>query len=546
MKKFKLLLPLMILLFVSLNVQNSYGQRQAKRTRARTSQKSIAHKTNAPSMTTIINNIEEIYDKFPFTNLSDDECQKMRESISKYFNALPPAVEKTKIITYYYNAIVDASEEESNEALLRNGIIYISLGDTTEIESAFGALAIYYANAYDKDNLSHVLDDFQTYSLNHNNKYESIIEQMQKDYYEILTPFMEKAKGTWVMVNKTDKMNPTHFPYSIITINDLQSNTGICMSNYPGCDNTVFSESLSTLSCSQAIGGHNGYITALFASGHLDIGDDSFAKSGFEMTRQFRANVNGEIAASNAKFGDKMAASLAAGITSSLLDALFESTAQSYHRTAAMNLQLNYVSSNLLQGNMQYWDYTYNVNQMNHGTPPPNYDDKVDYVKWEPKDSVYFVNSKCNVFSVSPMNELDLSEYNRIKNNFSWTNPKYLLPLIGTEAIGAAMTFYGVSQIANCRVKDSFGNSIMQSDGSYKVNKGKEIRGIVLSITGLLMMIDSPLIIWGVRSAKRSKAFRKLNDDNLEKLRNKTSSTLSIAPFVETDNSFGLNAGIHF
>ena len=539
---FSLLTIVAVLLLSFVMSQDAYGQRRRHTRRPRTaiSQKKTQRDT-IPSVTTVINNIEGLYDTRTLTNLWDGSYTQITDTISKYFAGLPQAFKKESITKHYYDAIVDASEQDGQDlALLRNGIIQIALGEPTEMETAYTAVAMYYANANDKDNLSRILKFFDEYSQQHGNAYKHVIEQLNKEYDEILhpVPFTEKVKGTWAMVNHTGDMG---FPYSIITITNLkQQRGGISMINFPGRDNATSDKKVVSLKNSQMIEGEDGHITAAFGSGHIKEGGSGFAQGGYEMTRQIRADMAGEIASSEGSLGEKVLQSIVTEGVSSILDGLFSLTVSSgYQRNAVLNMELHQTSfSNVLQGSIQYWDYKRPGDQPNFRTPPPIYNGYANYVRWEPEDGVFFVNHKGKVYSVTQTSELDLTEYKKIKKKYALTQPRYILPIIAGEIAGASLMGWGISRMVK-EIRNS-------KDEDFGKIRGKDILTCAMVSTGLILSIAIPVEINNSRKRNREWAFRELNGKNLTKLRNKATMSVSIAPAINIDNTYGLSANIQF
>ncbi|MBQ7742481.1 MAG: hypothetical protein IJT90_06125 [Bacteroidaceae bacterium] len=501
------------------------------------------------SVDSVIIHIERIYDSFSFVKLGDESYNKMFYAISSYFEGLPKTFNKKDVVDYYYEAIVDASEKGYNTLLLRYGIIYLGLGVSEDIDVAYKGIAQSYANNYDKNNLDYILSEFKKYSVAHNKKYSEDITQLYKEYSEVLNPvpFEDKTKGVWATANiYSNAADYKYFPYSIIRIDNILSSNGIYLLNYPGKDNHVIDWKINSLRTSQQIGGHNGFISAIFCSENLKRGNSSFAQSGFESTRQFRANMSGEIAAAKTSFGNKLLAGAITEGIASVFNGLFSSTAQSKKRVAALNLNLNYSSSNLLKGNIEYWDYTVNVNQM-HMSVPPLYKGTAEYVRWEAEDNIYFVNSKNKVYSVTPIENLDLSKYNQIKKKYSLGKAKYIIPIIGGELIGGGVLAWGIVQCCgDLKVYDKNGNIVYNEYGNRKVNTKKLTRGVIISTVGYCIMLTVPMAINSHRIANRRKAFNELNKDNFHKLQRKAAKSLSLGPVIEANNTYGLRAELNF
>ena len=508
--------------------------------------------SNAITLDRVLHNIDSLYDYHAFYDYLDESFISTKNKITNYYESLPAFDDKNKVFKHYYDNIIIASETEGqNTSLLRNAIIYLMLPTEKDRETAYQAAAIAYADSGDKDNLQKLIDDFSAYSKLNGDAYSEVIKQMQDSYQEVLNqvPFTEHIKGTWVMTVDPRPSDYLHFPFSIIDINDVTKNYGIKMRNFPGQDFRYQDIKMNKLLYSQLIAGHNGYLEASFGSEHLNIGNDEFAQSGFQATRELRADMAAEISTSNTSFGNKMLATAATGVVSGLLDALFSSTAESSTRVETMNLSLNQVGPDVLQGNLTYYDYKVNVSNMNSYRPTPTYNTQTEYVRWTKEDSVYFVDWKGRAYSLGSTYELDLKERDEIKKKYSWKRPKYLLPIIGGEIACAGIVTLGVLQIINCDKKDEEGNYIYNEYGAKEIDDGKLLLGVITAVIGEIGMIATPSIIISSRKSARKKAYGELNLKQIRKLRQKA-STLSLSPVIQGtsqhDLSIGLQAGIKF
>lgn len=375
--------------------------------------------------------------------------------------------------------------------------------------------------------------------------YDTTIRDLRTQFDDVINPvsFEDKVKGTWVSAFCTND-DDINFPYIIFDINYLTSNTGIRLHHVPGMEprnnNSFFSQLLS----SQFIGGEDGHIQASFGTEKLNRGNDKFAQSGFETTRNFRAESRATISSSNAKFGDKLLATAATETVASLLDAIFMSTAKSSKQVAVLNLDLNYETPNVLNGRTEYYNYSVNVDDINK-QPIPKLNQNLTFIKWEPKDSVFFVDSKQKIHSVSPLSQLDLKEYNEIMYNYSWKRPKYLIPSTLSIIGGVGLMTYGIICLGDLDLKDDYGNIIYEGDHK-KLNSKKMLFGVISTVCGALTTAIGPGIISGNRIAKRSQALGRLNNQQSQKLRKKQ-NLLSLSPLFEpTTQSFGLNTSITF
>ena len=493
--------------------------------------------------------IKELVETINRLSAEEGELYLQQDSTATYHNAtVAKELKKLKsgysadaLSAEYENRMVALSESEDTDSLLSTCLGALSTGLADILPMACEGIVYVMANRGDSALLEAAIRRFEIATT----KEEA--DEMRSLYNDILNPlsFQELVKGTWISPTLlTAKTGCNGFPYYMLRINSLDKDNGIDLLNIPGETTYLENKDIGTLRRSQAIGGTYGHIQAAFSSEYLDIGNSSFAKAGFESTRDFRAKSRATISSTKASFGDKMSATIATELTAGLLDGLFSSTAQSYKHIAALNIDMTMESPVVMNVNTEYYNYTVNTSTMYY-TPTPKKNNNFMMVKWEPEDGVYFVDSDNKVFSVTPLNSLELSEYNSIMEQYSYKNPKYLVPTIASITGGLTMMIGGIMIACDCNVKDKYGNQVYDSDGSKKLNKKRLSGGIVLAACGEIISITVPLVIYNNRTSKRAEAFTKLNKRQADKLSNK--GKMSINPDINPiQGTVGMRTTITF
>lgn len=445
------------------------------------------------------------------------------------------------LIIEYEQLMVALSETEDADSLLMICLGALSTG--IEILQPMACEGIVQVMAY-KGNITFLKSAIQRFEMVTSSEEAN---ELYSFYDDILNPrsFTDLVTGTWVSPNliSTSPINKS-FPYYMLRIHSLDKNNGIELLNIPGETTHLVSADIASLRFSQMIGGEDGYIEASFGSELFKRGNSEFAKSGFETTREFRAQSRATISSSKASFGEKIAATAATELFAGLLDGAFSSTAQSYKHVAALNINMTMKSPLVMNANAQYYNYTINTSYFNY-TPTPIQQKDIMLVKWEPEDSVYFVDSKNRIFSVSSRSQLDLSEYNSIMERYSFRKPRYFLPSILGACGGLSMMVGGIVMVTDFNIRDEYGNQLYEQDGSKKVNMSKLIGGIFLIACGEVVAISIPVVVSQKRTSKRDKALRELNEQQAHKLSQK--GIMSISPMVNpSDGVLGMSTTITF
>lgn len=469
----------------------------------------------------------------------------------EYVNGLPKKFKRSVLSNHYIDRIAALSQTENVDSLYRTCIAVVAINDTAALPTAYEALSVVFGYKADKESLESVLADFSSLSDRlPGNPYRETIESISKEYDDILhpVPFIDQVRGEWVCVNHKCPAYVSYYPYSVIDIQNLNVG-GVRLVNRPGRECSEGFTNVVRLRYNQYLDGYDGHFEASFGSEKMKAGNSSFAESGFESTRQLRAKMRATIASSkNASVGDRLGATAVTEVTAGILDYIFASTANSTKDVAALNLSLDLVVPKLLKGHGLYYSYSVDVNNINY-RPRPAFDADMTYVKWEPEDSTFFVDSKGNILTCSgsylPAAKAKVDE---IKRNYSWKNKRYLLPTIAAEVgcIGAVVG--GIILLSDLNVYDKDGNVKYDSDGYKKFNTGKCVGGIILTMIGAQGSWMIPYFMSGHRATKRNLAYSDLNKASMEKMQRK--ATLMLSPVIDTDTqgelSFGVGARLTF
>lgn len=483
--------------------------------------------TDRYSLDSIIADIESIYDlhlPLPFEHFRDSSYIKTESAIIHYFESIKRFCDIDALDEYYNEMILEAVETEfGEEETIKYASIYLMCGFRNHEHTAYQSLATAYANLRDKDNLRYVLYCFEKSEINQDGEFTDLIEQMKTNMSSILYPNSDitaYTQGFWVSNAYSVRKKNRYFPYSIIEIRSL-TDDGVFAYNLPSFDNTAFlREGLGAFRMAQDVRATSSTQNALgsigftFNSQKLQQGINT--SSGFEMTRRFQSDMQGTIAASKWSTGQKIGASAATTMAAGLMDMAMLAMAQSYHTIATMTLNLSPVSNDVMKGQMTYIYHTASTANFDV-SPEPVYDDVINYIRWVPEDSVFFVNSKGKLCSVTAPENLNLAEYHRIQK---WWKQVQTWTTVGSVVGGAGIMAGGISLIAKTKTT------------------GGIVGGTLILLAGEMAALIPSILIWDTYPTKKYAA---LNQAQLRKLQEKHKAELSLTPAI---NPIDANAGV--
>jgi len=487
-----------------------------------------------PSLTNVVAHIDDVAAKSIDAYLGQDSVAiPENPEIKKYILSLPKTFDRESIYNLYENRMSDLSETGNADSLLTVCVTALQLGENSLASMACEGIIQVMGAKGDAPALEKALTrmaricDAET------------IAELRNSYNDILNPtnFADEVQGVWVSANLWSMTN-RKFPYFIFKINDITKNDGIRLFNIPGETSHIESKNLYPLMNSQMIGGQDGYLDVSFGSEKLNVGNSTFAEQGFQMTRELRAKNRATIQTAKTSTANKIGATVATEVTTSLLDALFMSSAQSYKQVAALNMKMEMKSPICMIGRSEYYNYTVNTSNIGY-RPSPWINNYIEFCKWEPEDGVYFVDSKNKVFSVTPISELDLSEYNSIMNKYSYKRAKYWVPTAAGIIGGIGIMTGGIIMVCNS------GTDELNEYGGKKTNKTKLWGGVIMTVIGEVTAILVPALIYQHRVGNRTKELTDLNDRNRKKLQMKLAPAL-LQGNNRGDIALGLGASITF
>jgi len=487
-----------------------------------------------PSLTNVVSHIDEVAGKSINAYLEQDSVAiPVNPEIEKYILSLPKKFDRESIYNLYENRMTDLSETGNVDSLLTVCVTALQLGENSLAPMAFEGIVQVMGAKGDAPALEKALTRMAQICDAEN------VAELRKTYNDILNPtnFADEVQGVWVSANLWS-MDYRKFPYFIFKINDITNNDGISLINIPGETSHLESTNLHRLINSQIIGGQDGYLDVSFGTENLKVGNSSFAEQGFQMTRELRAKNRATIQTAKTSTANKIGATLVTELTTTLLDALFMSSAQSYKQVAALNLKMEMKSPVCMIGRSEYYNYRVNTSNMGY-TPSPLINNYIEFCKWEPEDGVYFVDSKNKVYSVTPASELDLSEYNSIMYKYSYKRAKYWVPTAAGIIGGIGLMTGGI--IMGC----NSGTDELDNNGNKKINESKLWGGITMMIIGEVAAISIPCLIYQHRVGNRTKELTDLNDRNRQKLQMKIAPAL-LQGNNKDDIALGLGASITF
>ncbi len=478
----------------------------------------------------VIENIDTLFANKFVDEMSDSILLDTKDAIVSYLNKIEQKhknIERGAIYTHYYDNMLELSDScENNIAQYKEACYkFLVLDAPLENNIAYEGCLDAYIAENNIEGIKKTLQRYELYSTDCAGMYDDIIANYKYENRYLLDPTLleKEMKGYWVSVshvsNSAPKMN---FPYSIIEIKNLNANNGVKAINVPGVqDYYKFGDVLPQYS--NEFYCDIDYILFGFNASFTNLGNAEFAKSGFESTRQFRANMKANINNSKANFGTKLGASMATEITANLFDIMFMNSAVSTQTNEIMFASLEKVSPSVLKGPFKF--YSYNVNTYNYNyTPRPTFNSNITYVKWNKEDSVYFISSSEKLVSPFYNTEANI-RLNSIKEKYSWKQPKYLIPVVAAEVVGAGLVAWGISSI----IED------------------KLALGIISAVCGYSAMLTVPLVTHSIRHNKIREECSYINQENMKRLQKKVPVTVSLSPgYNPNHNAFGLVSSITF
>lgn len=469
-----------------------------------------------------------------------------KDSINAHLSTIPESViHKTQ--SEYLTQFYDACDRQNLEDAVSTAFKYLMIGGETDEQVVWKFLIDNYAVDGDTDNTKFLLNCFSKASVMQDNAYHEIIENLRTEYDDVLNPinFADAAKGYWVSMNKEYAV-PNYF----LHIHEPRISAGTTMLQSPTLKWKVgkhkgfwYRKSQNEnekimLSTSQATfcNVDQKLIRFVFGTEKMHEGHTDLAHGLLEGNREMKAEMHGEIWSSDGNFGEKLAGSVATELVGGLLDAFAMSLASSSKTAEGYQIELNGITPTEMTGNVSYR----RVKLSSSGKTSVE-EDKTDYnvnfVKWEPDDSVIFICDGKPMFIGSiHKNDPLLKEYKEVRKKYNFWKPQYLLPSIIAIGGGGYCIYRAIDVLAGEWKKDT--------EDSFKTKAllrylGWFMGGAAIITVGLSLPIEHI-------AKKRLKAYREINERSMSKLKSK-GVRLTLQPeYTPLNNALGVNMCINF
>lgn len=458
-----------------------------------------------------------------------------------------------------------AAADEQN--IIRYGQAYLNSGEEAELPRVVQTLALVYAARGNAQNTTVCIEKLKKYSSDNDDMFEQDIVQLQKETYALLHPrrLEDDMRGKWVLLEKVSyKGSSYNILYSpiILEIRDVSKSNGAYMlpseQKVPR-QKRMISPSLAynnQINTSQALvfNGQNRFAAIQFASLVIKDrrGNTDLAHSILEDSRKMRAEMNATIRTSKANIEDKLAASALTTLTSAAMDIFAYSLNTSSKTDEVYNMVLFPKNDKVMNSYVSHVSAT--TTTTSNSDPNTVYneyikDKRMQFVRWEESDSMFFVSTNREPITLSTIATKDpvFDEYWQIKDKYSIKNPRYFIPMLSGTLLSGIMLSKAVKLLRDGRMKDEFGNEIQNPDGSYQTNDKNITNGVLLGVGAEIIAIFTFVGTPTSWISKREKAYMEINRRNIEKLRQKAKASMSVSPTYSAENkAMGAAINIQF
>lgn len=487
--------------------------------------------------------------------------------IPLYINGLPSCIKRQCIEEYYLNQFNNAVTSKNENGIIYFGEIYLYVGDESELPMVSSVLATIFASRGNEQATNTYIDKLKQYSAQNDNMLDEDITKLQKETYALLHPrrLEDDMKGKWVLLEKISYSGYSNGLLNvplILEIRDVRNETGahilLPQQEVPK-QKDMITPSLAynkQINTSQALlfDGNNRYAAIQFASILVKDrrGNTELAHTILESNRDTRAQMNATIISSKASIEDKLAASVMTGLYTGAVDILARSLNTSSKTDEVYNMVLFPKNDKVMNAYVSHVSVTTTTSEVGNPTSVYNEnikDKRMQFVRWEESDSIFFVSKNRQPITLNTVLADDplLDEYWQIRKKHSIINPRYSVPIVLGTTIGAILIKSGVKQIKASEIRDIYGNRMQNPDGSYMNDDKMLVKGVLKAVFGGLLIeivyLERPMAL----VSNREKEFMALNRRNIEKLRQKASASVAVAPTYEPQhNTFGASVKLSF
>ncbi|MCQ2235313.1 MAG: hypothetical protein MJZ24_11310 [Paludibacteraceae bacterium] len=503
----------------------------------------------------IVSHIDSMYQK-----------ENTEQDVKGYIISLPPCIERKCISSYYLNRYHRSCESEYVPDILRDGYIYLMLDAEEELPDVLTTLAKLEAVGGNKNQTDVLLGKFEELSSENGGMFDAELQQLRQQVEELLHPYEweDELKGRWVMLTRVSNNHSTDNLESplILDIRTVDRPDGAHLVT-PDTKVPFFREMINpdNMYTGQINTSQNSIFDGKAQCAHFQFtsvklkdrsGNSEMVHDMLNTSQEFRVESRATIASSKADFEDKVVATILTEATASLTEYLIKSMMISSKTDNVYNLILFPRSTNVLNAYVSH--LLVKTSTSTTGVPNVRYKENVQYkqtkmVRWEESDSVIFVSSNGMPITLSakPIDDPILKEYYDIDRKYSLRNPAYSIPFISLNVTGLGTLIWGLDEKKKSFIRDSQGNKIPNGYGGYLFDEKLSTKAVLLMVTGGLTIYATNLAFLVVLSNSKSFAYQELNGRNLEKLRRKAQTTVSLSPtYYPEQSALGANLNISF
>lgn len=462
--------------------------------------------------------------------------------INSYIDKLPSSINEECIQQYYLEQFYYACDNENEHDIIKYGETYIIIDGEDELPTVLPIVAKIYALQGNETKANLLINEFEYYSKANDDLFNDDVTQLKQETHEILHPrrMEDDVKGVWVNI---DDYLPKYgagagiFNPTILIINDVAKPNGanlikfmqpITLVKEDGKQIISFHESINT---SQGISfnGKANLIALQFASEHITDNTwlTGIASIGAEGTRQFNAEMTATIWSSNRTASQKFTTDLATSIILQGIENLFSKMNYSSRKIENYSIILTPKSENIM--NAQVWHIEQTVDNEGHVYNGNNYENKKkQFVRWEDSDGLLFVSRDKKPITLHPLVDDDpiLDEYKMIKKKTSFWRPQYSIPFFVGNAAGVYLLYASINTLTT---------------------EHNDLKFFGLFMGGFTTILVSSLVPPLRASAKREHLYNEYNMRNLEKLKRKAQTEVSVAPLYNpANNAIGASVNLSF
>lgn len=478
--------------------------------------------SKCPSGNSIVRHIDSLY----FYYYQDAETK-----IKHYVERLPKVVDRSSLYNYFINRYETSCKNGLSDDMIRDGEIYLYLsGEDEHTLNIVTVISKLYARQKDEASCNRWIDRFEHFSKENDDLFADDITGLKEAIQEMLHPtsLEEAYQGTWVLIEDDFDWAPyilriSYFPDSLgnngdgatlimpeSSVEEIDEKTGLLSG---GRSYSYLPD--GQINTSQGIYVNPDYDTPLvsirFASEKI-IDFTSFAPVAHAMTDAFHdaaakmiENINSSELSAGKRFGYSMAVTGVEGILTSSI-ALIASIVEKKQNQYMIMGSMPDKKKEIIYGNFTHFEATYTQDY----SFISDYTNKnVQLVRWEPGDNVVFASNnkgrKKPITCVPIQSDDDpiLAEFNSIKRQHTFWQPKYAIPEFVGTAAGLGMFGGGIACLTN----------------------GNTAAGVPLLLTGIVGSVATLVVPATVSKHRRNHAFEAMNKRGYDILRDKAGWT---------------------